>query len=215
MNALAGIVARDLGRGFEGGGALLPLIFFLLVATLFPFAVGPDAALLARVGGGALWMAALLAALLPIDRLVAPDAEAGMLDQFAVRGISDEAVAAAKIVAHWLSFGPPLMLAAFPAAALLRLDGAALGRLEAGLAIGTPGLAALGLMTSALTAGLRGAGALAGLVMLPLAVPLLIFGAGALGDQGLGALKLLAATSLLLVAGAPFAAGAALRAARD
>jgi heme exporter protein B len=215
VNALAGIVARDLGRGFEGGGALLPLIFFLLVATLFPFAVGPDAALLARVGGGALWMAALLAALLPIDRLVAPDAEAGMLDQFAVRGISDEAVAAAKIVAHWLSFGPPLMLAAFPAAALLRLDGATLGRLEAGLAIGTPGLAALGLMTSALTAGLRGAGALAGLVMLPLAVPLLIFGAGALGDQGLGALKLLAATSLLLVAGAPFAAGAALRAARD
>jgi heme exporter protein B len=215
VSALGGIIARDLGRGFEGGGALLPLIFFLLVATLFPFAVGPDAALLARVGGGALWMAALLAALLPIDRLVAPDAEAGVLDQFAVRGISDEAVAAAKIVAHWLSFGPPLMLAAIPAAALLRLDGSALGRLEAGLAIGTPGLAALGLMTSALTAGLRGAGALAGLVMLPLAVPLLIFGAGALGDQGLGALKLLAATSLLLVAGAPFAAGAALRAARD
>ena len=215
MKPLAAIIARDLGRSFEGGGAMLPLIFFLLVATLFPFAVGPDGALLARVGGGALWMAALLAALLPIDRLIAPDAEAGVLDQFAVRGISDEAVAAAKIVAHWLSFGPPLMIAAFPAAALLKLDGATLGRLEAGLAIGTPGLAALGVMTSALTAGLRGAGALAGLVMLPLAVPLLIFGAGALGDQGLGALKLLAATSLLLTAGAPFAAGAALRAGRD
>jgi len=215
VKPLAAIIARDLGRSFEGGGAMLPLIFFLLVATLFPFAVGPDGALLARVGGGALWMAALLAALLPIDRLIAPDAEAGVLDQFAVRGISDEAVAAAKIVAHWLSFGPPLMIAAFPAAALLKLDGATLGRLEAGLAIGTPGLAALGVMTSALTAGLRGAGALAGLVMLPLAVPLLIFGAGALGDQGLGALKLLAATSLLLTAGAPFAAGAALRAGRD
>lgn len=215
MRPLLAIVARDLARGFEGGGAMLPLIFFLLVATLFPFAVGPDGVLLAKVGGGALWMAALLAALLPIDRLIAPDAEAGILDQYAVRGLSDEAVAAAKIVAHWLSFGPPLMLAAFPAAALLRLDGGTLGRLEAGLAIGTPGLAALGVMTSALTAGLRGAGALAGLVMLPLAVPLLIFGAGALGDQGLGALKLLAATSLLLVAGAPFAAGAALRAGRD
>ena len=215
MRPLLAIVGRDLARGFEGGGAMLPLIFFLLVATLFPFAVGPDAALLGKVGGGALWMAALLAALLPIDRLVPPDAEAGILDQYAVRGLSDEAVAAAKIVAHWLSFGPPLMLAAFPAAALLRLDGGTLGRLEAGLAIGTPGLAALGVMTSALTAGLRGAGALAGLVMLPLAVPLLIFGAGALGDQGFGALKLLAATSLLLVAGAPFAAGAALRAGRD
>ena len=215
MNPWGTIVLRDVRLAYQGGGAMLPLIFFLLVATLFPFAVGPDGALLGRVGGGALWMAALLAALLPIDRLVPPDAEAGILDQYAVRGLSDEAVAAAKIVAHWLSFGPPLMLAAFPAAALLRLDGGTLGRLEAGLAIGTPGLAALGVMTSALTAGLRGAGALAGLVMLPLAVPLLIFGAGALGDQGLGALKLLAATSLLLVAGAPFAAGAALRAGRD
>lgn len=215
MTSLSAIIGRDLVRSFEGGGAMLPLVFFLLVATLFPFAVGPDAALLGKVGGGALWMAALLAALLPVDRLIAPDAEAGVLDQFAVRGISDEAVAAAKIAAHWLSFGPPLMLAAVPAAALLRLDGATLGRLEAGLAIGTPALAALGVTTSALTAGLRGAGALAGLVMLPLAVPLLIFGAGALGDQGPGALKLLAATALLLTAGAPFAAGAALRSARD
>lgn len=215
MSGLAAIVGRDLARSFEGGGATLPLIFFLLVATLFPFAVGPDAALLARVGGGALWMAALLAALLPVDRLTAPDAEAGVLDQFAVRGISDEAVAAAKILAHWLSFGPPLMLAAIPAAALLRLDGAMLARVEAGLAVGTPALAALGVTTSALTLGLRGAGALAGLLMLPLAVPLLIFGAGALGGEGMGALKLLAATALLLTAGAPFAAGAALRAARD
>jgi heme exporter protein B len=119
------------------------------------------------------------------------------------------------MIAHWLSFGPPLMLACLPAAALLKLDGATLGRIEAGLAIGTPGLAALAVTTSALTAGLRGAGALAGLVMLPLAVPLLIFGAGALGDQGAGGLKLLAAASLLLVAGTPFAAGAALRASRD
>ena len=215
MTALTAIITRDLRRSFEGGGGLLPLIFFLLVATLFPFAVGPDGDLLGRVGGGALWMAALLAALLPVDRLIAPDAEAGMFDQFAVRGISDEAVAVAKMIAHWLSFGPPLMLACLPAAALLKLDGATLGRIEAGLAIGTPGLAALAVTTSALTANLRGAGALAGLVMLPLAVPLLIFGAGALGDQGAGALKLLAAASLLLVAGAPFAAGAALRASRD
>jgi heme exporter protein B len=214
MSAFAALVRRDLARAFAGGGGLLPLAFFLLVATLFPFAIGPDGALLARAGGGALWMAALLAALLPIDRLIAPDAEAGVLDQLAVRGFSEEAICAAKILAHWLSFGPLLMLAALPAAALLRLDGATLGRLEAGLAIGTPGLAALALGTAALTAGLRGAGALSGLLMLPLAVPVLIFGAGALGGDA-GALKLLAAATLLLVAGAPFAAGAALRALRD
>lgn len=215
MSAWSAIVLRDVRLAYQGGGALLPLIFFLLVATLFPFAVGPDSALLAKVGGGALWMAALLAALLPIDRLVAPDAENGVLDQYAVRGLSDEGVAAAKIVAHWLGFGPPLMIAALPASALLRLDGAMLGRLEMSLAIGTPALAALGVMTSALTLGLRGAGALAGLVMLPLAVPLLIFGAGALGPDGMGALKLLGASALILTALAPFAAGAALRAARD
>lgn len=215
MSALLALLRRDLARAFEGGGGLLPLIFFLLVATLFPFAVGPDGALLARVGGGALWMAALLAALLPVDRLIGPDREAGVLDQLAVREISAEMIALAKLAAHWLSFGPPLMLAALPAAALLKLDGATLLRLEAGLAIGTPGLAALALMTSALTLGLRGAGALAGLVMLPLAVPILIFGAGALGDQGAGGLKLLAAATLLLLAITPFATAAAIRAGRE
>jgi heme exporter protein B len=85
---VAAIIRRDLGMRFADGGALLPIIFFLLVATLFPFAVGPDGALLAKVGGGALWMAALLAALLPVERLIAPDAEAGVLDQLAVRGLS-------------------------------------------------------------------------------------------------------------------------------
>jgi heme exporter protein B len=210
---IATLIRRDAARGLRAAG--LPVAFFLIAATLFPFAVGPDAKLLAKAGGGMLWLAALLAALLPIERLVAPDAEAGMLDQFAVRGIADEGVAAAKIAAHWLGFGPPLMLAAVPGAALLGLDGATLGRLETGLAIGTPALAAMGVTVAALTAGLRGAGGLAGLVLLPLAVPLLIFGAGALLPDGMGALKLLAATALLLTAGAPFAAGAALRALRD
>jgi heme exporter protein B len=214
MTALTAIVRRDFAASFRSG-ALLPIIFFMLVAMLYPFAVGPDAALLGRTGGGLLWVAALLAALLPVDRLIAPDAEAGVLDQYAVRGLSDEAVAAAKIIAHWLSFGPPLMIAALPAAALLRLDGATVTRIEIGLAIGTPGLAALALATACLTAGLRGAGALAGLLMLPLAIPLLIFAAGSLAPERMGALKLLGATSLLLVAGAPFAAGAALRALRE
>lgn len=209
------IIRRDLALAIGRGGATLPLVFFLLVATLYPFAVGPDANLIGRTGGGVLWMAALLAALLPIDRLVLPDAEAGMLDQYAVRGIPDEIVASAKIIAHWLGFGPPLMLAVLPAAALLRLDGDLVLRIMAGLAIGTPALAALALATASFTVTLRGAGALAGLLMLPLAVPLLIFGAGSLAPGGAGALKLLAATSLLITVGAPFAAGAALRAIRD
>ena len=210
---IARLIARDARRGLRAAG--LPVAFFLIAATLFPFAVGPDARLLARAGGGMLWLAALLAALLPIERLIAPDAEAGILDQFTARGIADEAIAAAKIVAHWLSFGPPLMLAALPGAALLGLDASTLGRLEAGLAIGTPALAALGVTVAALTVGLRGAGALAGLVLLPLAMPLLIFGAGALVPGNTQALKLLAATALLLTAGASFAAGAALRSFRD
>lgn len=214
MSALTLLVARELRLGAAGGGLWLPVVFYLLAATLFPFAVGSDAALLGRVGGGALWMAALLAALLPVERLVAPDLHAGVLDQLAVRGLSPELVAAAKLAGHWLGFGPPLMLASLPAAALLGLDRMGLARLELGLLLGTPGLAALGLVTAALTAGLRGAGAVAPLLMLPLAVPLLIFGAGTLGVEAAAAWKLLAATSLLFAGTAPFVGGAALRAGR-
>lgn len=212
---MTALILRELRLGAGGGAAVMPVVFFLLVATLFPFAVGPDRPLLARTGGGALWMAALLAALLPVDRLVEPDRAAGLLDQLVVRGIAEEIVALAKLVAHWLLFGPPLMLAAIPASALMKLPGDILLRLEVGLLVGTPGLAALTLMVAALTATLRRGSALAGLLMLPLAVPLLIFGAGLVAQPGTGALKLLAATSLLLAATAPFAAGAAIRAARE
>ncbi|HYD37449.1 MAG TPA: heme exporter protein CcmB [Allosphingosinicella sp.] len=213
---MTALVLRELRLAATGGSALLPLVFFLLVATLFPFAVGPDAPRLAATGGGALWMAALLAALLPVDRLVEPDRASGVLDQLALRGLGEETIALAKLAGHWLSFGPPLMLAALPAAALIRLPPDGLVRLELGLLAGTPGLAALSLIVAALTSGLRATGALAGLLMLPLAVPVLIFGAGLAGPGGnAGGLKLLAAASLLLVAIAPFAAGAAIRAARD
>jgi heme exporter protein B len=210
------LIRRDLRRSVSSGGATLVVAFFLLVATLFPFAIGPDAALLARIGGGVIWTAALLAALLPVERLIGPDLEAGIFDQFAVRGLSMVSVAMAKTIAHWLSFGPPLMLAAILAAGLLNLSAETLLRVEIGLLIGTPGLAALAVVTSALVAGVRGGGAVTGLVMLPLAVPLLIFGAGTLDAAGGGgAIKLLAAVSLVLVAGAPFIAAAAIRAALD
>jgi heme exporter protein B len=208
------LAARDVRLAYGRGGATLPIIFFLLVATLYPFGVGPDGNLLAKTGGGVLWIAALLASLLPVDRLIAPDMDQGLLDQLAVRGVSEESIVLAKFAGHWLGFGPPLLIAAVPAAALLRLDANMLVRLELGLLIGTPGLAALSVFIAALTAGVRGAGALAGLLMLPLAVPLLIFGAGSLDPYGGSALKLLAATSLLAIAMTPFAAGAAIRAAR-
>lgn len=212
------IFTRDLAlllRGAQGrGGAVLPLLFFMAVAMLFPFAVGPDAALIGRIGGGVIWAAALLAALLPVERLVAPDVEAGVIDQYAVRGVPLALVAFAKTIAHWLGFAPPLMLAAVIAAGLFDLPAATLLRVEAGLLVGTPGLAALAVATSALVTGLRGGGGVAGLVMLPLAIPLLIFGAGSL-DTGVGALKLLGAVSLLLTAGAPWIAAAAIRAGMD
>lgn len=211
------LLRRDLARlllGGKGGGPLLPVLFFLSVAMLYPFAVGPDARLLARTGGGVIWVAALLAAILPLDRLVEPDIELGMFDQWALRGISEEVVMAVRVLAHWLSFGPPLMLAAIPAAALLGLDGATLRTVELGLLAGTPGLAALGVTVAALTAGLRAGAALSGLLVIPMAVPVLIFGAGSLGTGGASGIALTAASSLVLMAIAPFAGGAAVRAYR-
>jgi heme exporter protein B len=203
---IGALILRDVRRGFTGA-AWLPIAFFVLVAALVPFAIGPDARLLARIGPGVLWIAALTAALLPIERLVEPDRADGVLDQLALRGLAEESVAAAKIVAHWLTFAPLLLVAAVPASALLAMDGGSLARAELALAIGTPGLAALAVAVAAVTAGLPRAGSLAGLLLLPLAVPLLIFGAA-------NAVSLEAAVSLLLTAGAPFVAGAAIRASR-
>jgi heme exporter protein B len=203
---IGSLILRDTRRGLTGA-AWLPIAFFLLVAALVPFAIGPDAKLLSRIGAGAVWIAALTAALLPIERLVEPDRADGFLDQLLLHGVADETIALAKIAAHWLTFGPLLIVAAFPAAALLDIGGEALAQLLLAILIGTPGLAALAVAVAALTAGLPRAGSMAGLLLLPLAVPLLIFGAA-------NALLLEAAVSLLLTAGAPFVAGAAIRASR-
>jgi heme exporter protein B len=207
------LVAREVRLGLSGP-AWLPAAFFLLIATLVPFAVGPDAELLARIGGGALWIAALTAALLPVERLVEPDRADGMLDQLFVRGVADESIAAAKIAGHWLAFAPILLVSAAIGALLLRLPAEWLPDLLLALAVGSLGLAALAVAVAALTAGLPRAGALAGLLLLPLAIPLLIFGAAASADAASGALLIEAAISLLIVAGAPFVAGAAIRAGR-
>jgi heme exporter protein B len=203
---IGALIARDMRRGATGA-TWLPAAFFLLVVALMPFAVGPDARLLGRIGPGVLWIAALTAALLPVERLIEPDRADGVLDQLSLHSLAEESVAVAKIAAHWLTFGPLLLIAAVPGAALLGMGGASLARTEIALAIGTPGLAALAVAIAAVTAGLPRAGSLAGLLLLPLAVPLLIFGAA-------NALLLEAAVSLLLTAGAPFVAGAAIRASR-
>lgn len=214
---IGSLLKRDLSKffPFAGGGAALPVVFFVAVAMLYPFAVGPDINILSKTGGGVVWIAALLAAILPLEKLVSQDIELGTFDQLRLRGATEEVMMAVRLLAHWLSFGPPLILAAFPAAALLALDGPTLHLLLIGLLAGTPGLAAIGLMIAALTASLRAGAALSGLLLIPLALPILIFGAGALARQDQASLGFVAAISLLLVAMAPFAAGAAIRAARE
>ena len=194
------LIARDVRRAI-GGAAWLPVAFFLLVATLVPFAVGPDPRLLARIAAGALWIAALTAALLPIERLIEPDKANGVLDQLALRDVPEESIAASKIISHWLTFGPLLLLAAIPGAIMLGLPAEALARTLLAVAIGTVGLAALAVMVAALTAGLPRTGALAGLLLLPLAVPLLIFGAAASGDPGVAGLRVRAGFDELSLSG--------------
>jgi len=210
---IAALIARDVHRG-STGATWIPAAFFLLVVALIPFAVGPDAEVLQRVGPGVLWIAALTSALLPIERLIEPDRADGVLDQLAVRGMAEESMAFAKIIAHWLTFGPLLLIAAIPGSALLAMSGESLVRTEIALAVGSVGLASLAVAVAAVTSGFARSGSLASLLLLPLAIPLLIFGAAASAGGHPSALPLEAAVSLLLIAGAPFVAGAAIRAAR-
>jgi heme exporter protein B len=202
------LIRRDLALIARSPTVWMPVMFFVLVAALFPFAVGPDARLLARIAPGVVWVAALLAALLPVETLLAPDVEDGTIDQLAARGIAMELVITARIIGHWLGFALPLIAALPIAGVLVGMDAATGWRLALALLLGTPALAALGVVAAALTASLRGGGALAGLIVLPLALPVLIFGVGA---EAPGALKLLAAASLVVLAVSPFAAAAALK----
>ncbi|MFN7175112.1 MAG: heme exporter protein CcmB, partial [Thermaurantiacus tibetensis] len=197
------------------GEALLPPAFFLLVAIVFAFALGPEPALLARAALAVLWVGALLASLLPVAGLFAADAADGTLDQYAVRGIAAETVALARMLAQWLVLGLPLLLALPIAGALLATPPALLLATAPRFAAGTLGLAAVATAAGALMVGARGGGGLAALLAVPLALPVLVFGAGAAGEgEAAGADRLLLAAALLLAALAPLAAGAALRLAR-
>ncbi len=211
------LLARDLRLAVRAGGGFgLALGFFLILATLVPLAVGPQPGRLAPVAPGILWLGALLACLLSLDRLWALDAEDGSLDLMATAPVPLEAAATAKAAAHWLVTGLPLALAAPLLSPLLFLPPGAIGPLVVSLAVGTPALSWLGTFCGALTVGLRRGSLLLSLVVLPLYVPTLVFGAevvrrGAEGSPIGTPLALLGAITLGCVALLPFATAAALR----
>jgi len=200
----------------SGGSAALALSFFALVATLVPLGVGADLKLLARVAGGILWVAAVLAALLSLDRLFQGDFEDGSLDLIALSPLPLELTALAKIIAHWLSTGLPLTLLSPLLAVLFNLPPPATLILFVSLLIGTPAVSAVGAIGASLTLSLKRGGLILPLIILPLLAPAVIFGAGAVslaldGLAAQNALGLLAAFSFAAVLLSPFAAAASVR----
>jgi heme exporter protein B len=215
----ARLVARELRLSLRHGADTLgSVLFFLLAGALFPLAIGPAPEVLARLAPGVVWVCALLAALLPLDRLLGADHEDGSLDQLLLSGLPAPLIGLAKAVAHWLTTGVPLLVAAGPLAVMLRMDPAGLWVLLAGLVPGTMALSLLGTMAAAIVLGARRGGVLLPLLVLPLATPVLIFGAAAAdaAAAGLTARPHLLLLSAMLAAAlplCPLATGAALRSA--
>jgi len=211
------LLLRDLRLATRAGGGFgLGLAFFLLVAVLVPLGVGPEPAMLARIAPGILWVGALLACLLSLDRIFALDFEDGSLDLLATAPIPLEGVVAVKALAHWLVTGLPLTLLSPVLGVLLNLSGPGFVWLVMSLALGTPALSLIGAFGAALTVGLKRGGLLLSLLVLPLYVPTLICGAeavrrGAGGQDALTALLLLAGITAGAAALLPFAAAAAIR----
>ena len=221
MHAFLGLIRQDLRLGIRQGADIgLVLGFFVLAVILFPFGIGPEPELLRRVAAGIVWVAALLAAVLSLDRLFATDYADGGLDLIALSAMPLELAVLAKAAAHWLTTGLPLVIVSPLLAILVDLDPAALPSLVVGLSLGTPAMSLVGAIAAALSLGARRPGVLTTLVVLPLYLPPLIFGTGAveasLAAEGARAhLLLLAALSVAAVPLAPLAAAAALRQALD
>jgi heme exporter protein B len=218
MTALAAILVRDIRLSIRlGGGAMIGVLFFLIVVTLMPFAIGPDLALLARIGPAILWLGALLASLLALDRLIATDYEDGSLDLILMARAPLELALAMKALAQWLTTGLPLVLAAPLLGLMLNLDLAATGAVALTLLAGTPALTCIGLIGAALTVALRRGGLLIAVLVLPLTVPVLIFGVAAANAAIVGPVPfgtpftILCALTLVSAVIGPFAAAAALR----
>ncbi|HEV3239470.1 MAG TPA: heme exporter protein CcmB [Casimicrobiaceae bacterium] len=218
---VAWALRRDLRLALRSKAELgVQLLFYTIIVTLFPLGIGADPALLHALASGVLWVAALLASLLSLPRLFAVDFADGTLEQIALSPYPLPALISGKILAHWLTTGAPLALLSPLLALQFGLQGLELAVLALGLLLGTPTLSLLGAVGAALTLGLRAGGALLALLILPLYVPILIFGAGAVEAMraGLGAgaeLSLLAAALLAAGVGAPLAAAAAVRIALD
>lgn len=217
MTAFGAILVRDLRLALRGGSDALTLVlFFVMIGVIVPFAIGPDREVLARLAPGLVWIATLLGMLLGLDRLFRDDDDSGLLLIYRHAAIPLEAVIAAKLIAHWLLSALPLILASPLLAILLAMDADVWWRTVQSLLLGSPALAAFGALGAAVTVGLRRGGLLAPVLIVPLCVPVLIFGVGAISGQGAGAaLLFLAAISLVATAFAPFAAALALRAAGD
>lgn len=218
MNALYALIARDIRINWRiGGGALIGVLFFFTIVTLMPFAVGPDIALLKRIGPAILWLGAMLASLLTLDRLFMADLEDGSLDLIMMSRTPLELVCAAKALAHWLAASVPLIVATPALGVMLNLDGNATLGVMLTLLVGTPALTLTGMIGAALAVTLRRGGLLLPVLVLPLSIPVLIFGvivsnAAAAGDGLAGApLSILAALSLLGMVVGPVAAAASLR----
>jgi heme exporter protein B len=217
MNAFRRLVARDLRLALrQSGDAATVVAFFVLTVILFPFGVGPEPEILRRIATGIVWVTALLAALLSLERLFQADYEDGSLEALALMPLPLEAQVVAKCLAHWLVTGLPLTIMAPLLALFLHLETAAYPALVLGMALGTPTLSLIGAIGAALTLGARRGGVLLSLLVLPLYIPVLIFGVAAAeaAQTGLGArphLLLLAALLALALPLAPFAAAAGLR----
>ncbi len=213
MGPLRSLFWREIKiAGRIGGGVAGGLVFFLILVTVTPFAIGPDLRLLARIGPALLWIAALLAMLLGLDRLLQSDEEDGSLDLMLMGNTPLELVIAVKCLAHWVVTALPLILATPVFGVLLGLDGKAVLGVMASFIAGTPALTFLGAIGAALTVSLRRGGLLLAVLVLPLTVPVLIFGVSAAGADGqLTALLVLCGLSLAAVGAAPFAAAAAVR----
>jgi heme exporter protein B len=215
--AFFGLLRRDIQLSLRQGGDVgLVLGFFVLTVLLFPFGVGPEPELLGRIGGGIVWTAALLAAVLSLERMFAADHADGELDLIALSAMPLELAVLAKAAAHWLTTGLPLTLISPLLAVFVSLDPRAIPELVAGLLLGTPALSLLGAIAAALALGSRRPGVLVPLLVLPLYLPLLIFGTGAVEatlttDSARAHLLLLAAVTLAALPLAPLATAAALR----
>jgi heme exporter protein B len=217
MNGFLSIVARDVRLALrQGSASAMAVGFFVIVVILFPLAVGPELTVLARISAGVLWVAALLACLLSLDRLFQTDFEDGSLDLLVLSPLPLELMVLAKCLAHWLTTAMPLVAAAPIAALLLNMNTSTIPVLVYALLLGTPALSLAGAIGAALTVGIRRGGVLLSLIVLPLYVPVLIFGVAAVDAQqhGMGAaphLMILGAITLFAGVAATWAAAAALR----